>query len=191
MGQTNEYETITADLEKLRALIKANTSDERFEQVRLIIGSIVERLHCAIYHYEEYKRIKDKKRNVKEHFDSILGDDSEYYWEKISMTANVLAFMQSLHVFHDILAHLISYALQIEFKKERNISLNNVYIRIKDKAEFTSIVNLLNELREHDDFKYISANVNHSKHKYSIGPSKYIDFRKEPVVTCSFSSFVI
>lgn len=181
---------ITVNLEKLRELIQVNTTDKRFREVKFIIGSIVERLHCAMYHYEEYRHIMDQERNIKEHFEYLFDEDNKYYREKIAMVANVLSFMQSIHVVHDILAHLISYTLNIHFDDERYISLYNVHNKIKEKAEFSSIDSLLQKLIDNNDFKYIAANVNHSKHKYNISPSRYVDLRTKPIMTCSFSPFV-
>lgn len=185
----DERKAITVNLQKLRELIQVNTTDERFKEIKLIIESIIERLHCSMYHYEEYRKIMDRERDVKEHFEYFLNDDTKYYREKIAMVANVLAFMQSIHVVHDILAHLISYALNIHFDNERFISLNNVYEKIKDKPELSIINCLLEELINNENFKYIVAHVNHSKHKYNISPSRYVDLRTKPIMTCSFSSF--
>lgn len=185
----NEKEAITVNLQKLRDLIEKNTTDERFKEVKLIIESIIERLHCAMYHYEEYRHIMDRERDVKEHFEYLFNIDGKYYREKIAMVANVLSFMQSIHVVHDILAHLISYALNIHFDNEKYISLNNVYEKIKDKLELSSINSLLGELINNENFKYIVANVNHSKHKYNISPSRYVDLGTTPTMTCSFASF--
>ena len=181
---------ISVDLEHLRNLMSNELSDERFMEAKKILDSIVERHNYARYHYREYRNIIDAKENVDgEHILPFLVND-ENLMLATAIEANILACMQHLHASHDILSHLLSYSLNIEFDDEQYITLNNVQKKMQGITKYTVINNLLNELIENENFKYLTANVNHSKHRYNIVPSIRIDLRDKPHIKCLFSSFV-
>lgn len=181
--------TISVDLVKLRNLVQTNIGEDRYSDFKLVINSLIDRQEYSKYHYREYRRIIDSKNSIHKQMNLIISDDSKDYWDKAGIRANALACIQNLHVVHDILAHLITYALDLKFKDERRISLKNVHSRIQEKIDYVSIDKLLVELIENDNFKYMVANVNHSKHKYNIEPSITVSPQQEPSVTCSFSQF--
>lgn len=181
--------TISVDLVKLRNLVQTNMSEGRYGDFKLILNSLIDRQEYAKYHYREYRRIIDSKNNILKQMNLIMSDDNKDYQDMVGIKANALACIQNLHVIHDILAHLITYALSLEFKDERQITLKNAHSKIQEKIAYVSIDKLLVELTENDDFKYMVANVNHSKHKYNIEPSITVSPIKEPSVTCSFSKF--
>ncbi len=181
--------TISVDLVKLRSLVQTNMSEDRYGDFKLILNSLIDRQEYAKYHYREYRRIIDSKNNIYKQMTLVIAENNNDYWDKIGIRANALACIQNLHVVHDILAHLITYALDLKFKDERRITLKNVHSKIQENTDYSSIDNLLVDLIENDNFKYMVANVNHSKHKYNIEPSITVSPQKEPSVTCSFSQF--
>lgn len=180
---------ISVNLVELRNLAQADMSEERYGAFELIINSLIDRQDYSRYHYKEYRRIIDSKNDIHKQMKLIISDDNKDYWDKVGIMTNALACIQNLHVVHDILAHLIAYALNLEFTNERYINLKNVHTRIQDNIDYSSVDKLLFELIENDDFRYLGAIVNHSKHKYNIKPSITVSPMEEPSVKCSFSEF--
>jgi hypothetical protein len=180
-------EVMTVDLVKLRSLVQAKITEDKYSDFRLIINSIIDRQEYTRYHYQEYRHIIDSKNNVQKQFSLVLSEKE--YRDKVAIKANILACIQNLYTIHDMLAHLITYALDIKFEKERNITLKNVHSRLKKNANYADIDNLLDDLIGNDNFRYVVSNVNHSKHKYNIEPSIHIAPMEEPPVKCIFSEF--
>ena len=180
---------VSANLEQLRSLAQKNISQERYKDLRLIIGSLVDRQEYAKYHYREYRRIVDKKNDVHKQVALILSDNKEDYWDQVGIKSNIIACMQHLHTVHDILAHLIAYALDLKYDNERNITLKNVCHRIQTDTDFVDLGNLLVDLVDNDNFDYLVANVNHSKHKYNIEPSITVAPQEALPIKCDFSQF--
>ncbi len=170
-------------------MVETNISEERYGDFKLIINSLIDRQEYARYHYGEYRRIIDSKNNIYKQMTLIIAEGNKDYWDKVGISANALACIQNLHVVHDILAHLITYALDLKFKDERHITLKNVHSKIQEHIDYSSIDTLLVDLIENDNFNYMVANVNHSKHKYNIEPSITVSPMEEPSVACSFSQF--
>lgn len=137
------------NLELFRNLIK-NCYFDNAEKVIKILDSLDERLQYANYYHDTYKQ--PNKEN----------------WY-ISSRANIVAFMQNWHSMHDILGHLIYYIVDFRFNKERDISLKNVFQKI-DENQYETLKKLLITLREHSDFEYLDAYVNHSKHRHIVSP---------------------
>ena len=186
---THDENVISANLERLRSLAQKNISEERYKDLRLIIGSLVDRQEYAKYHYGEYRRIVDKKNNVHKQVALILSNNEEDYWDKVGIKSNIVVCMQHLHIVHDILAHLIAYTLDLKYDNERKITLRNVCQRIQTNTDFVDLSNLLVDLVDNDNFDYLVANVNHSKHKYNIEPSITVAPQEASPIKCVFSQF--
>ena len=186
---THDENVISANLEQLRNLAKKNISEKKYQDLKFIIGSLVDRQEYAKYHYREYRRIVDKKNDVHKQVALILSNNKEDYWDKVGIKSNIVVCMQHLHIVHDILAHLIAYALDLKYDNERNITLRNVCRRIQTNTDFVYLGNLLADLVDNDNFDYLVANVNHSKHKYNIEPSITVAPQETSPIKCEFSQF--
>ena len=111
---------ISVDLVNLRSLAQKNIAKERYDDFKLIINSLIDRQDFAKYHYREYRRIIDSKDNIHKQMNLIMSNENDDYWDQVGIRTHVLSCMQNLHIVHDILAHLITYALDLKFSNERN-----------------------------------------------------------------------
>ncbi|MCT7507168.1 hypothetical protein [Aliarcobacter cryaerophilus] len=138
------------ELDLFRKLIKEKYQDNQ-EEIIKTLNSLDARIMFAEYHFYEYKQITNEEN-----------------WYIISQ-ANIVACMQNLHSSHDILGYLIYFLLELEFDTPKNIYLNKVFSKI-DKSKYTYLIELLDKLINHDDFKYLNAYTNHSKHRHIVNP---------------------
>lgn len=137
------------ELNIFRKLIKEKYQDNQ-EEIIKTLNSLDARIMFVKYHFHEYKQT-----------------DRENWL--IVAQANIVACMQNLHSSHDILGYLIYFLLELEFDKPRNINLANVIPKI-DKANYTYLMELLNKLTNHEDYEYLNAYTNHSKHRHIVNP---------------------
>lgn len=138
------------ELDTFRKLIQKRYQNNQ-EEIIKALNSLDARIMFAEYHFYEYKKITNEENWV------------------IVAQANIVACMQNLHSSHDILGYLIYFILELEFDNPRNINLSNVILKI-DKSKYEYLIELLNELINHDDFEYLNAYTNHSKHRHIINP---------------------
>lgn len=157
------------NLALFRELIKKKYQHNHDDIIKTL-DSLNDRVEFAWYHYYSYKE-----------------DVGENWY--LHSRANIVAFMQNLHSSHDILGHLIYYLLDLKFDKERYIYLHNVIEKI-DKSEYSNLVKLLTELTENDDFKYLNAYNNHSKHRHIVNPSFNLGVPDKKQFGFSFDAFV-
>ena len=177
------------------------------EQVKLVspsLQSIFENQDFARYHYTEVNRL------IKEHMDGkSAGDDyislvltndnetrnSEYYFG-ISYKANIMALVKSLHSITDLLAHTIYYSLGLNLAKKtkikpRNLNLYQVKEKLNHCSDSKGLISELMNLTNHENYRYLNALVNHSKHRSNI-TSKLTYALKESgadIYKLSFHSF--
>lgn len=137
------------NLDLFRELIKKKYKDNQDDIIKTL-DSLDDRVVFTRYHYYSYK------------------EDVGENWLMHSR-ANIVAFMQNLHASHDILGHLIYFLLDLKFGDTSYITLYKVIEKI-DKSKYPNLLNLLIDLTEHDDFKYLNAYTNHSKHRHIVNP---------------------
>ncbi|MBY6064564.1 hypothetical protein [Pseudidiomarina sediminum] len=154
--------------------------------------SIVERQQYACYHFHEAKEIFNgyfrERTTAKESIDLIFRkSDSDRDGFDLIYTqtrAHIVAFMQSLHSISDILSHVVYYSLALDLSKKCKIEIDrlNIYNLSKffecEKDSYASLLELINELTQNDDYKYLSDVVNHSKHRRIVEPSFTVNLRK-------------
>lgn len=138
------------ELNIFRKLIQEKYQDNQ-EEIIKTLNSLDARIMFAKYHFYEYKQITNEEN-----------------WAIIAR-ANIVACMQNLHSSHDILGYLIYFILELEFDNLQNINLSNVILKI-DKSKYEYLIELLNELINHNDFEYLNAYTNHSKHRHIVNP---------------------
>jgi hypothetical protein len=156
---------MTLDIKKLYVLIEKKYGKGVCKKAKESINSLVKRQEFARYHYIEYKKILNSKDSISKNIDLIFDD----YADNIKIEANVVACMQNMHSAFDILGHVIYYAFNLGASEKTKIQEDKIYIKsIRGKLEDEQLKNLLKELIEHDDYKYLEAIVNHSKHRYLI-----------------------
>lgn len=153
------------------------------EQQELLIPtihSIVARKSYSDFHIEEAEALLNSylsdKSEIVNLFNLVIGShkDEQLHFRscRIKTEAHIVACLQSMHSTSDILSHSIYYALGMNLDPKLSIKLKDVSIATvhsKINQRYPSVGNLINELRTHADYKYLSAIVNHSKHRSVIG----------------------
>ncbi|QHG91075.1 hypothetical protein CVO_04115 [Sulfurimonas sp. CVO] len=156
---------MTLDRKQLYTLIEEKHGKKICEMAKESINSLVKRREFASFHFNEYRKILDSKDTISKKIDLIFDD----YADNLKIEANVIACMQNMHSAFDILGHVIYYAFNLGASEKTKILENKIYIKsIRGKLEDEQLKNLLKALIEHDDYKYLEAIVNHSKHRYLI-----------------------
>lgn len=155
--------------------------------IRKGLESIRDRQRYAHYHFQEYRRL------LSEHIDDRLTSKSIYeitfafepnQREELDLclshaSANVVACVQSLHSLGDILAHVVYFALGLntgESKlRERDVSLSSVARLLKQNPAFVKLVTIFDGILSDPEFVYLTALVNHSKHRSIVDPVLSVD----------------
>lgn len=155
--------------------------------VRKCLDSIIDRQRYAKYHFNEYHRL------LAEHIDEQLVSKSIYRitlaFEPDERTeldlcltrvsANIIACIQSLHSLADIFSHTVYFTLGLNTKQykldERKINIRSVAHTLKRMTDFSEIAAILDGIIKHDNFVYLDALVNHSKHRSIVGMVLSVD----------------
>lgn len=175
------------DLQLTRNQIQLRYGDEQLQVVRRCLESIVDRQRYAAYHFHEHKRL------LTAHIDDQLVSKSIYQItlafepdEQVTLdlcltqvSANIVACIQSLHALADILAHVVYYSLGLNkgprALKEREIGLSSLIRMLAKESDHAELHKNLNSISTHPDFIYLSALVNHSKHRSIVGTVLSVD----------------
>ena len=114
-------------------------------------------------------------------------------WE---IGAHVTACVQSLHAMADIFAHAIYYTLGYNLKpsplSERNININSVLRVLQQTQEHQSLLQEMALLVSGDDYTYLDALSNHSKHRSLIRTGLWANMtgKKLEPYTLEFQEFI-
>lgn len=191
-------------IEEAKNLVKTSYGKMQAELAYQSMGSTIDRQEYARYHYHNAKNLFDKyvgKLHSPENFVKMSwgggdeGDQDEFHqciWE---IGAHVTACVQSLHAMADIFAHAIYYALGYNLKpsplSERDINLNAVKRKLEQTAKHNNLAHELASLASGDDFAYLGALANHSKHRSLIRSGLYADLtgKKPNPYTLEFQEF--
>lgn len=175
------------NLNETRTLVRELFGTAQFELANPSIGSVAERQEYAQYHYQEAKALLEaqmcKAKAAGHPLLAILPTSGEAEHEMqvffVRVGAQLTACVQSIHALLDILANATYYALgcnlQPKALRERDVSLAAVHRRLSARPEHAEIGQLLSTLQRHDDYAYLSALANYSKHRSVVKPSLWID----------------
>jgi len=176
-----DFRPLRADIERLFGR----------DQVRLIqpcLNSIHDWRGFARHHYSEAKRLMAENigdtPNYKV-FDLMLGvfdrEEGEFESARFKAAAQITACVHAMHSLADIIGQTIYLGLgmnldpALAFKKERAVSVGNV----ADRLPSGPLAEQVGALVEHDDFKYLAAMNNHSKHRSVVPVGYSLDFTGE------------
>jgi hypothetical protein len=175
---------MTWNLEQLREDVTFLFGDEQRECLSPSLNSIVDRQTYARFHYQESKRILGEVLNDRDDqailFDLIFGADRnarhEFANRRKFAEAHIVAFLQSLHSLSDILAHAIYFALGLNFHKATRLPPKRVYLhKVQALLPPGEVSVRLQELINHEDYRYLADIVNHSKHRSVIQTPYSVD----------------
>lgn len=176
------------NLVELKDSVQKLCGSEQSAKLTPCLNSIVERLRFSQYHYKQAKDTFDKALNDKTDFKSLLvfnltGDiqeREEFEESKFITRANILSCIQNIHSVSDILSHVIYYSLDLKKAEcESKISLSNVFNWIKPEEQYKNLADFIESLIYHEDYKYLSALVNHSKHRSIVEAYFNVNLRKQ------------
>ncbi|NWC83154.1 hypothetical protein HX798_23105 [Pseudomonas putida] len=163
----------TWNLAALIAAVKELHGSDQEKELTPSLNSLVQRGAFAKYHYLEAKRLLETATQAHtqpgEMMLLLLGNDSAsagLRQARFQAAAHLTACVQSMHATADTLAHAVYFALGMNLDQATYLEPRSVTIwKVKEKLSTGPIKNLLAELVDHDDFKYLSALCNHSKHR--------------------------
>lgn len=166
------------DISETRRLIEQHHGSEQLRSARYCLRSVTERLRHAQYHFQEAKSL------LKENIDDRLEAESihmlawpaepdkwnalDHYLMKVE--ANMIACAQAIHSIADNLAHVVHFALGLNFGplalKERDISIHSVAAVLAARApKYAEVEHSLRTFLAESSFATVSAIVNVTKHR--------------------------
>lgn len=156
--------------------------DTQRDLLSLCLYSIVDRQFYVRFHFQEgmklLKKFLENKDDPNTLIMLILGKDeeeySEFYLRRKQAEAHIVACMQSMHALSDTLGHVVYFATgqNLDAKtclESKKISIFSTRKALKLDPTKAEIENLIRQLIEHSDYRYLSDIVNHSKHRRIIG----------------------
>lgn len=146
------------------------------------INSINKRQFYVRFHFQEgmklLKEFLENKDDQSALIMLILGNDEEEYNEfdlrRRQAEAHMVACMQSMHALSDTLGHVVYFAtgqnLDVKtYLESKKISICSARKALKLDPTKVEIEDLITQLIEHSDYRYLADIVNHSKHREIIG----------------------
>jgi hypothetical protein len=180
--------------------VRRRHDETQVELVRKPLNSIVERLSYARCHFQEYERqlaanidAKLDAASIYEISLALLQPQSERAPSLLCAAANIVACLQSMHALGDILAHVVYFAAGMNLgeraMREEDVTLRSVTQQLV--VPCPSLAAMLTDIQQHADFVYLSALVNHCKHRSIIDSVLFVSDAAQgrPPYTLQFDAF--
>jgi hypothetical protein len=175
------------NLGELRQRVRLRSGSERLAIVKPSLDSLEQRWRIARYHYQILRRLLAglsawTKREG--HLFAIAYGSAEERARldsvALKITANLLGCLQSMHAAADTFAHLVYYALELDHHSGLRLHIDSLSIKTLQRALHESgrhraLLDRMNELIGHGDFKQLEALVNYSKHRAIVEPVIHAD----------------
>ena len=178
-------ETLKVDLALLKELSNKRTANEASKKIVAIIGSLHDRQEFAHYHYHTFKKIISKVDTDLAKLEMALHLSDDNIRKKFAIKASISACIQSIHITHDILAYLITTILNLDLS-ENKITFYNVKEKLNN---YKNLKKLLVDFSSHDDYKYLTSYVNHTKHRFHVEPKVTYHFTGNKHYSAQFERF--
>jgi hypothetical protein len=161
------------DTEKTRKLVRTLYGPAQLEIVRDCISSAIYRQRYTRFHFKEIKKILGVYASIhlKSEYitNSILientkeQNDFEYCQTRIG--AHIKAAVQSIYSLADILVHTAYYSLGCNLlrssRRENQYALEAIQTLFSKNFKYSKIEIILDSIFENNEFKYLTALVNH------------------------------
>jgi hypothetical protein len=188
------------DLKQLRSSVERIHGREQRSAITPSLDSIHQRREFARYHYHEAQRLigdvatsEDSDMQIMQ---LIMGVDeeasAEFQRASFQATAHITACLQNMHTVADLLGHTLYYAFGMNLDpvktiEARKVGLHSVTRQLPEGA----LKKHLKILVKHDDFIYLSAITNHSKHRSIVKTNYSLDLTGASAMShgLKFSSF--
>lgn len=163
-------------------LVTAVFGGAQWKKAHPSVRSMTDRPRFCHYHYHE--TLGMMKAYIESNLTStgLLGvyrDYDEFSYLMLKIRANIVAFVQSLHAVADTCSHMLYYSLALDKLpkplKEREIYAHEVLKLLERQRdaghpEYDKLCSLFREITTGDDYKYLNALTNTSKHRSIIRP---------------------
>ncbi|MBD8147776.1 hypothetical protein IFT37_17715 [Pseudomonas fluorescens] len=158
-------------------LVTAVFGAAQWEKAHPSVRSMTDRPEFCRYHYHEALDMMNAYIESKLKETGLWGvyeDYDEFSYLMLKIRANITAFVQSLHAVADTCSHMLYYSLALDRLpiplKERNIYANKVLKLLEQQCddgypEYDKLCKLFREITTADDYKYLNALTNTSKHR--------------------------
>jgi hypothetical protein len=163
-------------------LVTAVFGAAQWKKAHPSVRSMTDRPEFCRYHYHEALDMMNEyiKSNLKETgLWGVYEDYDEFSYLMLKIRANIVAFVQSLHAVADTCSHMLYYSLALDKLprplKERDIYVNKVLKLLEQQRdaghpEYDKLCRLFREITTGDDYKYLNALTNTSKHRSIVRP---------------------
>lgn len=187
-SQAEEMKHPKWDIELTGELVTAVFGAAQWKKAHPSVRSMTDRPEFCRYHYHAALDMMNEyiKSNLKDTGLWGVYDDYEYFsYLMLKIRANIVAFVQSLHAVADTCSHMLYYALALD-KLPRPLRERDIYAkevlklleqqRNAENPEYDKLCRLFRDITTGDDYKYLNALTNTSKHRSIVRPELNEDF---------------
>ncbi|MDF3933686.1 hypothetical protein [Pseudomonas citronellolis] len=176
-SETEEKKNPTWNIGLTRQLVTAVFGAAQWKKAHPSVRSMTDRPEFCRYHYHaaldmmsEYIESKLKDTGLW----GVYEDYDEFSYLMLKIRANITAFVQSLHAVADTCSHMLYYSLALDklpsSLKERDIYAKKVLKLLEQQrdtghSEYDKLCRLFREITAGDDYNYLNALTNTSKHR--------------------------
>ncbi|MEL7551803.1 hypothetical protein AAGV37_18160 [Pseudomonas protegens] len=176
-SKTEEKKNPTWDIKLMKELVTAAFGAAQWKKAHPSVRSMTDRADFCRYHYHEaldmmngYIESKLKETGLWD----VYKDYDEFSYLMLKIRANITAFVQSLHAVADTCSHMLYYSLALDKLpsplKERDIYAKEVLKLLEQQRdaghpEYDKLCRFFRKITTGDDYKYLNALTNTSKHR--------------------------
>ncbi|QHF45976.1 hypothetical protein PspS35_20090 [Pseudomonas sp. S35] len=176
-SKTEQKKNPTWDIGLTEELVTAVFGATQWKKAHPSVRSMTDRPQFCRYHYHEaldmmngYIESKLKETGLW----GVYEDYDEFSYLMLKIRANITAFVQSLHAVADTCSHMLYYSLALDNLprplKERDIYAKEVLKLLEQQraagnSEYDKLCRFFREITTGDDYKYLNALTNTSKHR--------------------------
>lgn len=176
-SKTEEKKNPTWDIGLTGELVTAVFGAAQWKKTHPSVRSMTDRPQFCRYHYHEALGMMNEYIESKLKETGLWGvykDYDEFSYLMLKIRANITAFVQSLHAVADTCSHMLYYSLTLDKLprplKERDIYAKEVLKLLEQqrdagRSEYDKLCGLFREITTGDDYKYLNALTNTSKHR--------------------------
>ncbi|CRM73705.1 hypothetical protein [Pseudomonas sp. 37 R 15] len=181
-SETEEQKNPTWDVRLTGKLVTAVFGAAQWKKVHASVRSMTDRPEFCHYHYHEALDMMNEYIDSKLKETGLWGvyeDYDEFSHLMLKIRANITAFVQSLHAVADTCSHMLYYSLALDRLpsplKERDIYANKVLKLLEQQRDegspnYDNLCKLFRGITTGDDYKYLNALTNTSKHRSIVRP---------------------
>jgi hypothetical protein len=176
VSKTEEKKNPTWDIGLTGELVTAVFGAAQWEKAHPSVRSMTDRPKFCCYHYHEALDMMNGYIESKLKETGLWGvkDYDEFSYLMLKIRANITAFVQSLHAVADTCSHMLYYSLALD-KLPRPLKKRHIYAkevlklleqqRDAGHPEYDKLCGFFREITTGDDYKYLNALTNTSKHR--------------------------